>query len=166
MTIKDLQEQLAHRLNSVEELIQGGCKAFAEDNRTVYDEAAEYVNGGGVAIVVVTPELARAGDRNDALGQRRRSPLADDRNRTRIDRFANANRSRSAEHLNGSLKDASNCLPSLFETTSSGDNSFSQLYLILPFAPRSFPNSRRPRALGSHLTQTTVNPLSSTPSPP
>ena len=40
--IKDIQEQLAHRLNSVEELIQGGCKAFAEDNRDVYDKAAEF----------------------------------------------------------------------------------------------------------------------------
>ena len=67
MTIKDIQEQLAHRLNSVEELIQGGCKAFAEDNRDVYDKAAEFVNGGGVAIVVVTPELARAAD-GDAEG--------------------------------------------------------------------------------------------------
>ena len=67
MTIKDIQEQLAHRLNSVEELIQGGCKAFAEDNRDVYDKTAEFVNGGGVAIVVVTPELARAAD-GDAEG--------------------------------------------------------------------------------------------------
>ena len=69
MTIKDIQEQLAHRLNSVEELIQGGCKAFAEDNRDVYDKAAEFVNGGGVAIVVVTPELARAAD-GDAEGHK------------------------------------------------------------------------------------------------
>ena len=67
MTIKELQAQLAHRLNSVDDLIQGGCKAFAEDSRTVYDEAAEYVNGGVVALVVVTPDLARAAD-GDAEG--------------------------------------------------------------------------------------------------
>ena len=38
MTIRELQEYLRDRLNAVEALVQGGCKAFAEDTRTVYEE--------------------------------------------------------------------------------------------------------------------------------
>ena len=38
MKISELQEYLRDRLNKVEALVQGGCKAFAEDTRTVYDE--------------------------------------------------------------------------------------------------------------------------------
>ena len=38
MQIRELQEYLKDRLNAVEALMQGGCKACAEDTRTVYDE--------------------------------------------------------------------------------------------------------------------------------
>ena len=38
MKIRELQEYLSDRLNTVKALVQGGCKAFAEDTRTVYDE--------------------------------------------------------------------------------------------------------------------------------
>ena len=38
MKISELQEYLKDRLNAVEALMHGNCKAFAEDTRTVYDE--------------------------------------------------------------------------------------------------------------------------------
>ena len=62
MKIRELQEYLKDRLNEVEALVQGGCKAFAEDTRTVYDESAQFISEGGVAIVVVTPDFTRSGD--------------------------------------------------------------------------------------------------------
>lgn len=61
MTIAELQKHLADRLNAVEALAQGGCRAFAEDTREVYDEANQWESGGKVAIVIVTPDLDRAG---------------------------------------------------------------------------------------------------------
>ena len=61
MTIRELQEYLKDRLNAVEALVQGGCKAFAEDTRDVYDRSAQFVREGGVAVVVVTPDLNRSG---------------------------------------------------------------------------------------------------------
>lgn len=61
MNIRELQEYLKDRLNAVEDLVQGGCKAFAEDTRTVYDELAQFVREGGVAVVVITPDLNRSG---------------------------------------------------------------------------------------------------------
>ena len=42
MQIRELQEYLSDRLNAVEALVQGGCRAFAEDTRTVYDESAQF----------------------------------------------------------------------------------------------------------------------------
>ena len=62
MKIRELQEYLKDRLNEVEALVQGGCRAFAEDTRTVYDESAQFMSGGGVAVVVVTPDFTRSGD--------------------------------------------------------------------------------------------------------
>ena len=61
MKIRELQEYLKDRLNAVEALVQGGCKAFAEDARTVYDESRQFVSEGGVAVVVITPDLNRSG---------------------------------------------------------------------------------------------------------
>lgn len=66
MTIRELQKSLTDALNGVEELVQGGCKAFAEDTRTVYDEAEQFASSGGVAVVVVTPRLARTGGNTDS----------------------------------------------------------------------------------------------------
>lgn len=67
MKISELQEYLKDRLNEVEALVQGGCKAFAEDTRTVYDESAQFMSEGGVAVVVVTPKFARNGSRADGI---------------------------------------------------------------------------------------------------
>ena len=55
MTAKELQKELADALNGVEELVQRGCKAFAEDSRDIYRETVKWVSDGKTAIVVVTP---------------------------------------------------------------------------------------------------------------
>ena len=39
MKIKEFQEAIAKELNTLDELVQGGCKAFAEDSREVYKES-------------------------------------------------------------------------------------------------------------------------------
>ena len=67
MKIRELQEYLRDRLNEVEALVQGGCKAFAEDTRTVYDESTQFMSEGGVAVVVVTPKFARNGCSADRI---------------------------------------------------------------------------------------------------
>lgn len=61
MKIREFQEYLKDRLNEVEDLVNGNCKAFAEDTREVYDESSQFIREGGVAVVVVTPDLNRAG---------------------------------------------------------------------------------------------------------
>lgn len=67
MTVKELQTSVANALNGVEELVQGGCRAFAEDTRTVYAEADKWVACGKVALVVVTPDMTRNGDAADGI---------------------------------------------------------------------------------------------------
>ena len=67
MKIKELQQQIADALNGVEELIQGGCKAFAENSRTVYNESDQHIQKGKIAVVVVTPDMQRNGDTPGAL---------------------------------------------------------------------------------------------------
>lgn len=67
MTIRELQEAVKDALNGVEELVQGGCRAFAEDVRATYDETEPWISGGKVAIVVVTPRMERNGDCKDAI---------------------------------------------------------------------------------------------------
>ena len=67
MKIKELQQAIVDALNGVEELIQGGCKAFAEDSRTVYNEADQHIQKGKIAVVVVTPDMQRNGDTPGAL---------------------------------------------------------------------------------------------------
>ena len=62
MTIRELQLEVAELLNGVEALVQGGCKAFAEDTHTVYNESEPWVSAGKVAVVVVTPDMQRSGD--------------------------------------------------------------------------------------------------------
>ena len=61
MTISELQHYVKCRLNKAEALVQGGCKAFAEDTRSVYDESNQWISGGKVALVVVTPDMTRNG---------------------------------------------------------------------------------------------------------
>ena len=67
MNTREFQEHLKDRLNAVETLVQGGCRAFAEDTRTVYDESAQFMSEGGVAVVVVTPDLQRNGCAADGI---------------------------------------------------------------------------------------------------
>ena len=61
MNIREFQEYLKDRLNKVEALVNGNCKAFAEDTREVYDESSQCIRNGNVAVVVVTPDLNRSG---------------------------------------------------------------------------------------------------------
>lgn len=61
MTICELQEKVRDALNGVAELAKGGCKAFAEDVRATYDESEPWISAGKVAVVVVTPRMARNG---------------------------------------------------------------------------------------------------------
>ena len=46
MKIRDLQEYLKDRLNDVQALVQGCCKAFAEDTREVYDLSNQWTSAG------------------------------------------------------------------------------------------------------------------------
>jgi hypothetical protein len=65
MTIFEFQKLLTADLNGTEKLVQSGCKAFAEDTRTVYNESEQFISSGGVALVVVTPRLSRTGGNTD-----------------------------------------------------------------------------------------------------
>ena len=67
MKIKEFQEAIAKELNTLDELVQGGCKAFAEDSREAYKESDQHVQKGKVAVVVVTPDMQRNGDTPGAL---------------------------------------------------------------------------------------------------
>lgn len=67
MKIQELQQAVVNALNGVEELVQGGCKAFAEDSREVYKESDQHIQKGKVAVVVVTPDLQRNGDTPGAI---------------------------------------------------------------------------------------------------
>ena len=67
MKIKEFQEAIAKELNALDELVQGGCKAFAEDSREVYKESDQHIQKGKIAVVVVTPDLQRNGDAPGAL---------------------------------------------------------------------------------------------------
>ena len=67
MKIKEFQEAIAKELNTLDELVQGGCKAFAEDSREVYKESDQHVQKGKIAVVVVTPDMQRNGDTPGAL---------------------------------------------------------------------------------------------------
>ena len=67
MKIQEFQQAIADALNELEELAQGGCKAFAEDTREVYKESDQHIQKGKVAVVVVTPDMQRNGDSPGAL---------------------------------------------------------------------------------------------------
>ena len=67
MKIKEFQEAIAKELNTLDELVQGGCKAFAEDSREVYKESDQHVQKGKIAVVVVTPDMQRNGDTPGSL---------------------------------------------------------------------------------------------------
>lgn len=62
MTLKELQLKIAEALNADETLMQGGCRAFAEDSHDVVQEVATHLHEvGGVALVVLTPSADRNG---------------------------------------------------------------------------------------------------------
>jgi hypothetical protein len=67
MKIKEFQEAIAKELNTLDELVQGGCKAFAEDSREVFKESDKHIQEGKIAVVVVTPDMQRNGDTPGAL---------------------------------------------------------------------------------------------------
>ena len=60
MTIREIQKKIADALNGVEELVQGGCKAIAEDSNDVFFEVRQSLEAGNVCIVVVTPKMTRS----------------------------------------------------------------------------------------------------------
>ena len=61
MTIREIQEETANALNGVEELVNGGCKAIAEDAQDVLFETRQALEAGNVCIVVATPKAVRSG---------------------------------------------------------------------------------------------------------
>ena len=62
MTPRQIQQQIADALNADATLLQGGCRAFAEDALNVEQEAARQLHeAGGVALVVLTPAGERQG---------------------------------------------------------------------------------------------------------
>ena len=62
MKICEFQKNVVDALNTVEELVQGGCKALAEDSLSVMNDVkTQLQTAGGVAIVVTTPRLTRNG---------------------------------------------------------------------------------------------------------
>ena len=62
MKICEFQKNVVDALNTVEELVQGGCKALAEDTLSIVNDVAlQLQTNSGVAIVVTTPKLTRNG---------------------------------------------------------------------------------------------------------
>lgn len=60
MTIREIQQKIADALNGVEALVQGGCKAFAEDSQSIFYDVKTALEAGNVCIVVVTPKVSRS----------------------------------------------------------------------------------------------------------
>ena len=60
MTIREIQQKIAKALNGVEALVQGGCKAFAEDSQSIFFDVKTALEAGNVCIVVVTPKATRS----------------------------------------------------------------------------------------------------------
>lgn len=62
MTLLEFQHRIVDALNDDATLMQGGCKAFAEDALDVDNETQRHLQeAGGVAIVVMTPRMKRGG---------------------------------------------------------------------------------------------------------
>ena len=60
MTIREIQQKIADALNGAEALVQGGCKAFAEDSQSIFYDVKTALEAGNVCIVVVTPKVSRS----------------------------------------------------------------------------------------------------------
>ena len=56
MTISEIQKKIADALNGVEALVQGGCKAFAEDAQDVFFEVKQ-------ALVAIRMVMECSGDK-------------------------------------------------------------------------------------------------------
>lgn len=66
MTLRELQEKICGQLNADSELLQAGCRAFAEDSLSALQSVATHLHEiGGVAAIVITPRCSNAG-RNDS----------------------------------------------------------------------------------------------------
>lgn len=62
MKICEFQKNVVDALNTVEELVKGGCKALAEDTLSIVNDVTiQLQTASGVAIVVTTPKLTRNG---------------------------------------------------------------------------------------------------------
>ena len=62
MKICEFQKNVVDALNTVEELVKGGCKALAEDTLSIVNDVTiQLQTNSGVAIVVTTPKLTRNG---------------------------------------------------------------------------------------------------------
>ena len=62
MKICEFQKNVVDALNTVEELVKGGCKALAEDTLSIVNDVAlQLQTNSGVAIVVTTPRMTRNG---------------------------------------------------------------------------------------------------------
>ncbi len=62
MTLKEIQVKIAALPNADETLLQGGCRAFAEDTHDVLADVGPHLQqAGGVALVVLTPSAERNG---------------------------------------------------------------------------------------------------------
>lgn len=62
MKICEFQKKIVDAINTIEELVQGGCKALAEDTLSIVNDVAlQLQTNSGVAIVVTTPKLTRNG---------------------------------------------------------------------------------------------------------
>lgn len=68
MKIHEIQEKITEALNGDETLIQGRCKAFAEDSLTVLNDVTQQLQlNKGVAIVVLTPKATGTGRTDDGI---------------------------------------------------------------------------------------------------
>jgi len=68
MKIREFQEYVKDRLNDVEALVQGGCKAIAESQLNVMNEVSKRIQTiKGIAVVVTTPDMKRNGCAKDCL---------------------------------------------------------------------------------------------------
>lgn len=57
-TLRELQEEIAEACNADEYLVQGGCKAIAEDRQDALAKIEEQLaTVGGIAIAVSTPDV-------------------------------------------------------------------------------------------------------------
>lgn len=52
--------KIAGALNGVAALLQGGCKALAEDSKDAFFEVRQAFKAGNVCIMVATPKVTRA----------------------------------------------------------------------------------------------------------